>query len=147
MFHAFNLTIPGIPVTYMGDEFGMPGANDPDNRRWMRFEDSELSQLELKNRGIYSKLSELRTTNTSILYGDFVFHKADQNVMAYSRAYFGKQAIVVFNKDKSTKKITVQLRDGFDYSVLESNFGYEFSVDGNSITITLPSNTFEILTI
>lgn len=147
MFHAFNLTIPGIPVTYMGDEFGMPGANDPDNRRWMRFDDSELSQLELKNRGIYSKLSELRTTNTSILYGDFVFHKVEPNVMSYSRAYFGKQTIVIFNKDKSTKEITVQLRDGFDYSTLENNFGYEFSVEGNTLTVTLPSNAFEILTL
>jgi len=147
MFHAFNLTIPGIPVTYMGDEFGMPGANDPDNRRWMRFEDSELSQLELKNRGIFSKLSELRITNTSILYGDFVFHNVDENVMVYSRSYFGKKTIVVFNKDKSAKEITFQLSDGFDYTTLENNFGNEFSVDGNTITINLPSNRFEILTL
>lgn len=147
MLHAFNLTIPGIPVTYMGDEFGMPGANDPDNRRWMRFEDSKLSQLELKNRNIYSKLSELRTNETSILYGDFVFHTVEDHTMAYSRAYFGKQAVVVFNKGKSSKDITIQLREGFDYSTLENNFGNEFSVEGNTLTITLPSNTFEILTL
>tara|TARA_R110002126_G_scaffold200584_4_gene348183 strand:+ start:21636 stop:23984 length:2349 start_codon:yes stop_codon:yes gene_type:complete len=147
MLQTFNLTIPGIPVTYMGDEFGMPGANDPDNRRWMRFEDSELSQLELKNRAIYSKLSELRTNETSILYGDFIFHTVEENIMAYSRAYFGEQAIVVFNKDKSSKEITVQLREGFDYSTLESNFGNAFSIEGNTLTLTLPSNTFEILTL
>ena len=125
----------------------MPGANDPDNRRWMRFEDSELSQLELKNRAIYSKLSELRTNETSILYGDFIFHTVEENIMAYSRAYFGEQAIVVFNKDKSSKEITVQLREGFDYSTLESNFGNAFSIEGNTLTLTLPSNTFEILTL
>ena len=67
--------------------------------------------------------------------------------MAYSRAYFGEQAIVVFNKDKSSKEITVQLREGFDYSTLESNFGNAFSIEGNTLTLTLPSNTFEILTL
>lgn len=147
MLHAFNLTIPGIPVTYMGDEFGMPGANDPDNRRWMRFEDEELSSLELKNRSVFSKLSELRTSKTSILYGDFKFHKVEDNIMAYSRAYFGKQAIVVFNKAKTSKEITIQLRDGVDYSKLVNNFNHEFSINGNSLTLTLPSNSFEILTL
>lgn len=147
MLHAFNLTIPGIPVTYMGDEFGMPGANDPDNRRWMRFEDEELSPLELKNRGVFSRLSKLRTSNASILYGDFKFHKVEDNIMAYSRAYFGNQAIVVFNKAKTSKEITIQLRDGFNYSKLVNNFSHEFSMNGNQLTITLPANSFEILTL
>ena len=35
---AFNMSIPGIPVIYYGDEIGMPGANDPDCRRMMRFD-------------------------------------------------------------------------------------------------------------
>ena len=144
---AFNLTIPGIPVTYMGDEFGMPGANDPDNRRWMRFEDSELSQLELRNRSIYSKLSELRTSEMSILFGDFQFHKVEDDVMAYSRAYFAQQTIVVFNKSKTQQQVSVDLRPGFDYSSLANHFGNSFSVDGNTLTVTLPSNSFEILTL
>ena len=32
---AFLLTQPGVPLIYYGDEFGMPGTNDPDNRRMM----------------------------------------------------------------------------------------------------------------
>ena len=147
LLHAFNLTIPGIPVTYMGDEFGMPGANDPDNRRWMKFEDSELNELELRNRNIFTKLSEIRTNSPEILYGDFKFHLVEDHQMSYSRAYFDKQAIVVFNKAKTTQEITVELRSGFDYSTLKAHFGNSFSIDGNNLTITLPTNSFEILTL
>ncbi|MCK7525308.1 MAG: alpha-amylase family glycosyl hydrolase [Ignavibacteriales bacterium] len=34
---AYLLTIPGVPIIYYGDEIGMTGAADPDNRRMMRF--------------------------------------------------------------------------------------------------------------
>ncbi len=147
MLHAFNLTIPGIPVTYMGDEFGMPGANDPDNRRWMRFDDSDLNELELRNRSIFTKLTELRTSKSEFLYGDFHFHQVDDNIMAYSRAYFDKQAVVVFNKNNSRTEVTLNLRDGFNYMELINHFGNPFLVDENTVTITLEPNTFEILTL
>ena len=32
---AFQLLLPGMPMIYYGDEFAMPGANDPDCRRGM----------------------------------------------------------------------------------------------------------------
>jgi len=38
MAQALVLTLPGAPVLYYGDEFGLPGAGDPDCRRPMQFE-------------------------------------------------------------------------------------------------------------
>ncbi len=147
MLLAFNLTIPGIPVTYYGDEFGMPGANDPDNRGWMKFEDSELSELELRNRSVFTMLSELRSSNMSLLYGDFKFHVSEDDVLAYSRAYFNQQVITVFNKSNITKDVSIQLRNGFDYSKLISYFGNRFKVENGVLIVTLPANQFEILTL
>lgn len=147
MLHAWNMTIPGIPVTYQGDEFGQPGANDPDNRRWMQFEDEELNAFELKNRNVFGMLTELRNTNIALLYGDFEFHLAEENTLAYSRAYFDQQVIAVFNKSNRTTTVSVTLRDGFDYQNLEASFGNSFEVAGNELTIQLPANSFEILTL
>ncbi len=147
MLLAFNLTIPGIPVTYYGDEFGMPGANDPDNRGWMKFEDSELSELELKNRSVFTMLSELRSSNMPLIYGDFKFHVSEDDVLAYSRAYFNQQVITVFNKSNITKDISIQLRNGFDYSKLISYFGSRFKIENGVLIVTLPANQFEILTL
>lgn len=147
MFHAFNQTIPGIPVTYMGDEYGQPGANDPDNRRWMEFEESELTANEIQNRNIYRKLTELRRSEMPLLYGDFQFHTTTENTLVYSRSYFEYQAIVVFNKSGQTEEIEIELREEFDYSTLEAHFGNEFRVADGRLFVTLPSNKFEILTL
>lgn len=147
MFHAFNQTIPGIPVTYQGDEYGQPGANDPDNRRWMEFEESELTANEIQNRNIYKKLTELRKSKMPLLYGDFRFQITTENTLAYSRAYFEDQAIVVFNKSAQTEEIEMELRDEFDYQNLKAHFGNVFRVENGRLYVTLPSNKFEILTL
>ena len=147
MFHAFNQTIPGIPVTYMGDEYGQPGANDPDNRRWMEFDESELTEPEIANRNIFRKLTELRNNEMSLTYGDFRFHTVGEDKLAYSRAYFEDQSIVIFNKADSDQEISLQLRDEFDYTNLKAHFGNDFRVENGRLYVTLPSNKFEILTL
>jgi glycosidase len=147
MFHAFNQTIPGIPVTYMGDEYGQPGANDPDNRRWMEFDVQELTENEISNRNIFQKLTSLRETEMPLLYGDFQFHHTSENTLAYSRAYFEEQVLVVFNKSDQTEEIEVTLREEFDYNLLEAQFNNDFRVQEGRLYVTLPSNKFEILTL
>ena len=83
---AFVATIPGIPVLNYGDEIGMPGAGDPDNRRMMRFGGLSAKELELKNK--VAKLFGLRQQHMSLTYGDFRMLQADKTVMAYQRSYF-----------------------------------------------------------
>ncbi|HCD52209.1 MAG TPA: alpha-amlyase [Balneolaceae bacterium] len=144
LLHAFNLTIPGIPVTYYGDEFGMPGAHDPDNRRWMRFDD-ELNTHEQRNRNTFTKLATLRNSSMPLLYGDFIFHKTEDDVLVYSRAYFSQQVIVILNKSGRNQQISVELRDGFDYSSAVAEFNGNFMIRGNELSIKLPANSFEII--
>ncbi|HSN50875.1 MAG TPA: alpha-amylase family glycosyl hydrolase, partial [Bacteroidales bacterium] len=64
--HAFNMTIPGIPVIYYGDEIGMAGANDPDNRRMMHFDSLSPQQTRLK--ATVEKLTHLRKNNLPLIY-------------------------------------------------------------------------------
>jgi glycosidase len=98
--HAFNLTIPGVPIIYYGDEFGMPGANDPDNRRMMKF--SGLSNNETWLKETTTKLAEMRKNSMALMYGDFQELRVDDNIFAYSRNYFGETVWVIFNKGKTT---------------------------------------------
>jgi glycosidase len=96
MFNAFNLTIPGIPIIYYGDEIGMAGAGDPDNRRMMRFENLKKQEaaLQLEIAG----LIKTRNANMALLYGDFEIVKNNAGTLIYKRKYFSNEVIVTLNK-------------------------------------------------
>ena len=93
--HAFNFSVPGIPCIYYGDEIGMPGANDPDNRRIMRFSGWNKHEKELFNQ--LKKLIRLRKNNLALLYGTTQVH-TDGNVMIIKRKYFDNEVYTIFNE-------------------------------------------------
>lgn len=96
-----QFTWKGAPHIWMGDELGMYGADDPDNRKPLIWEDyayeaetpSSHSSLQYKanvaiNTDIletYKSLIALRKTNHSLTSGDFSFIPMDADVMAYER--------------------------------------------------------------
>lgn len=141
---AFNMTIPGVPIIYYGDEFGMPGAGDPDNRRMMRFD--SLTKLENWTKAQTSKLAHLRGSNIALLYGDFKTIEVSDKTWVYMRIYFDKVVFVIFNKDKTAKKIDFEIPDKFMESRFISNFGNDFKLEKNKISLTLGGNSFEIIT-
>ncbi|HEX6982139.1 MAG TPA: alpha-amylase family glycosyl hydrolase [Balneolaceae bacterium] len=144
MLMAFNMTIPGIPIIYYGDEIGMPGGGDPDNRHMMRFKD--LKPRELKMRRTTSHLTELRSNRLSLIYGDFHHLLVTKKQYAYARNYFDEWTIVFFNKSDNEKTITVEMPEGFSVKSLEAQFGSVFQHNGKKIEVTLAPYSFEILT-
>jgi cyclomaltodextrinase len=99
MAHAFNLTIPGVPIIYYGDEFGMPGANDPDNRRMMKFTGLSKNESELKQ--MTTTLAGIRKNSMALMYGDFKEIVCTPTLYGYVRHYFGEQILVLLNKGSS----------------------------------------------
>jgi len=143
--HAFNFTIPGIPVIYYGDEIGLPGANDPDNRRMMRFGE-ELNARETETLSATSAIANLRSQKMALLYGDLSVLEVSENQMAYLRNYFDNTAIVVFNNSSEEQIMELTIPKKYNIENLEENFDNAFIVDGRLLKITLPPASFEILT-
>jgi len=143
-FMAFNLTIPGIPIIYYGDEFGMPGAGDPDNRRMMRFDN--LTPQEKRLKGTVEKLTHLRSNSMPLLYGDFKTIETGDKTWVYMRTYFDKVVFVIFNQDKSPRKIDFEIPERFSAGKFVNNFGSDAKAEKGKITVNMAANSLEIIT-
>lgn len=103
MLQAFNMSIPGVPVIYYGDEYGSTGAGDPDNRKMMRFND--LNDKEVALRSLVQELVHLRRSSMSMLYGttDVVVDEAGMFVLR--RSYFNEETFIYFNENGASLNI------------------------------------------
>ena len=106
LMHTWIFTVPGIPVTYYGDEFGLPGANDPDNRRPMKFDG--LSELEQQSVSHYTRMSRLRANHLALQYGSLRFETIEDELLVFERAYFDESVWVFFNVSDESKTITFE---------------------------------------
>ncbi len=97
MLQAFNMSIPGVPVIYYGDEYGSIGAGDPDNRKMMRFDN--LTRKEQQLRSTIQQLVKLRRSSMSLLYGTTRILKQDNGQLVMRRAYFNEETYIYFNEN------------------------------------------------
>ncbi|MBN2281965.1 MAG: hypothetical protein JXQ65_15390 [Candidatus Marinimicrobia bacterium] len=104
---TFLHTIPGIPIIYYGDEFGMTGAQDPDNRRKMRF-DNELKEKEKDQLAWNSKIFNLRKKYSALRRGDYLPLYCDANVMIFSRGDHKNRLVIAINKSDEKKSVTLE---------------------------------------
>jgi len=107
MLMAFLMTAPGIPCIYYGDEIGMPGGNDPDNRRMMQFGNWNEAQVELQS--FTATLSAFRRSSLPLAYGETIVIKNDEAGFAFARHYFNETVIAAFSKQPG--ELIVQLPD------------------------------------
>ena len=143
MLHAFNMTIPGVPVIYYGDEIGIPGAGDPDSRRMMYFEGWKEREAETKQ--VLEKLARLRNERLSLTYGDTEYIHQTGETFAFARMYFDEITIAAFNKSSQPKTIALTLPTGYKGVKLSPNFKGNLTQEGNQLMLTLPPASYEVL--
>lgn len=143
LFQAFNLTITGIPVIFYGDEIGMTGANDPDCRRMMRFENWNSRERKLWKK--ISVMAHLRKNNPVLVYGDFINLITDQDSWAYARKYFEKTAIMVFNNSSAVRVLQIPVPEDLNVNSLNAVFGTKFQIKNKILTIQLLPYSMETL--
>ena len=135
---CLQMTLPGVPLIYYGDEAGLLGNKDPENRKtypWGRENKKVLSY--------YSFFGNFRKNEEVLRKGDFyIFKDTPEDVIAFKRVYKEKEMIILVNRSNSSKTITLK-GEGEVYKDRFSN--EEFYCNG-SITLEIEGESYKILT-
>ena len=103
LLEVLNMTLPGVPCVYQGDEYAEVGGNDPDNRHMMRFE--TLNEAEKDMRAQVADLIHMRRGSMPLLYGEFIPMESDADVIRYQRIYLGEKVTVTIDRKELTYTI------------------------------------------
>jgi glycosidase len=109
----FQLTYPGVPCIYYGDEVGLSGGQDPDCRKCMVWDEQEQNGELLH---FYRTLISLRNQHPALRSMDirFLHAKAKDAAVVYERicGVSGERFIIAMNAGKSGRKLEVPAAKG-----------------------------------
>ena len=137
-----QLTFPGAPCIYYGDEVGLPGGLDPDSRRV--FPARSHWNYDLLN--CHKTLITLRHTHPVLRTGNYTVLYAEGLVYAFMRSLESEQLVIAVNADEQPQ--TISLNDG-DKATLSAEtvlYGKAKVVRSQStLTLTLPPRSGVVL--
>ena len=149
---VIQMTWPGAPTIYYGDEAGLCGWTDPDNRRcypWGK-EDQELIRFHRDIIALHKQSKALKTGSVKIVYGA---HK----VLAYGRFDDEEKYLICINNNYEEVTITIPVwQIGMSSGMMlcrlmeTSEQGYSmepksYGIQNNTLTIKLPKISGVIL--
>ncbi len=108
-------TSAGRPSVYYGDEIGMTGEQDPDNRRCMIWDEKKW---DTDFQAFIQKLISLRTSYQSLNEADYYF--LDGDVLAYIKHHQDEKILIILNQ-QDTKILHIPNHLQGDYINLLSN--------------------------
>ncbi|WP_428263948.1 alpha-amylase family glycosyl hydrolase [Haliangium sp.] len=104
----FQMTYPGAPTVFYGDEVGLTGGPDPFNRRTYPWADQGGNPDEALL-GEIRALVQMRRDNEILRRGSLRPLYSDDNVIVFLRQHAGQSAIVAVNNAEDAKDVTVDL--------------------------------------
>ena len=95
LMYLCQMTVPGAPNIYYGDEIGMSGAHDPYCRGAFPWHDEGSWDNTLRED--IKQYIQLRNESPVLRRGDFRIMYANECVVMYQRRYRGQTAVIAFN--------------------------------------------------
>lgn len=156
-----QFTYVGAPHIWAGDEMGMWGGDDPENRKplmWydLTFEEETTHPLRPKEHNdevvfntalfdYYKKLITIRKTNSALNNGKLEFITVDDtnDILAYSRYNAIQEVITVFNVSDHPQTITIPKKEDKAYHDVLHNLS--ITTGETTLTVVLPAHSSVIL--
>lgn len=137
---VIQMTLPGVPLIYYGDEAGLTGGKDPSNRKsypWGK-ENKEILDF-------YKTIGKIRANEEALKNGEIQFLDINNEVLGYKRSLNNERIIVIVNPLEKEEKV---LLDNFNGEVVDLlNNDKVYSIENNKFSISLKSHEFKILKI
>jgi len=126
-----QMTMPGVPCIYYGDEAGMEGYSDPYNRGTYPWEKEDADTA-----AIYRNALSLRRLLPVFTDGDFRPFYFGIDVFGIIRKYKNKTAVVMINRSSEWQQVEVP---AFANRCSELVSGLSVTVEGDKAKLTMPS--------
>ncbi len=149
---VFQMTWPGAPTIYYGDEAGVCGWTDPDNRRTYPWghEDWDLINF-------HKDIIKIHKENPALMKGSVKFLYGGYKVVAYGRFTDKQAVIVILNNDYNEQTHDIHVRrvgahsgSVFTQIIQTTEEGYsldraDYIVRGNLLRLTVPKISATVL--
>lgn len=106
LLFLLQMTVPGAPNIYYGDEIGLPGGGDPDCRRAFPWHEPEQWVRDLH--ADVQQFITLRREKVALRRGDFQILYAQHGVVVYQRKAAGQTAVVALNAGSRGHRIHIE---------------------------------------
>ena len=142
---AFGLmmTLPEIPLIYYGDEIGLVGAGDPDNRRVMPWDGLTADQEAL--RAFVEVLGSLRRDLPALRRGELQVTVAEADLLVFTRSHASGDVVVATSRSGVGTQITVPVGTLGD-AVLERISGTSLAATGGQVVVDLQPYGVAVIT-
>ncbi|MGA4721777.1 alpha-amylase family glycosyl hydrolase [Fictibacillus nanhaiensis] len=134
----------GAPTLYYGDEAGVTGSKDPDDRRTYPWgsEDKNLVKH-------YQSIGKVRADYHALFsYGELNHLYAEKDVLAYTRTDKKNAALVITNRGNEDKTVELDVKKLIVNNVKltdQLDKKYKTTVNDGKLTITVPAMTGRML--
>ena len=158
--YGLILTVRGIPELYYGDEIGMSGGGDPDNRRdfpggWTEDPQNAFQKIGRTLRqqeifGYVQSLLQLRATHPALRRGKLWSLASDDATYVFLRQTDDEQLLVAFHAGKSVRDLSVSLQATSAENATDAIplFGEGHAeLDGKTLKLHLPVESLTVFSL
>lgn len=101
---VMQMTWPGAPTIYYGDEVGVCGFTDPDNRRTYPWGHENLELL-----AFHKEMIRIHKAYSVLTHGSLKFLEQCRDMISYGRFSADEQVVVAFNNSQAEKTVTLSV--------------------------------------
>jgi neopullulanase len=157
---GLTLTLRGIPEIYYGDEIGMPGGGDPDNRHdfpggWIgdsndAFMASGRTRDQQEIFSYVQSLLKFRGEHEALRGGHLWHLASDESSYVFLRESEEERLVVAFNNSEKPKELRIPLKDAPGQKAAEILLlfgGAKAELAGNEIHVTMPAQSLSVFSL